>query len=287
MRLRHIGLSGGEPLLRKDIHLIASDIVSEGLEVIIITNAVLLTEELLRKMPPGIHFEVTLHASNAVLHNEIAGHDVFDRTVKNISRIGRHNSFFSLVFIATAKNALHVGKTVDLGIALGARGILFNRVNLNKRSVAIASDLVPSATVLAESLSMLDEKAGRYKLPAACSVPIPPCVVDITKYSNLHFGWCPRGGKNSYYTIGTTGKVRPCNHSSTVLGDLRKTTSIEKIIEGKNSKEFWDKSTPPECGKCTHPLSDICKGGCRAASMECYDTAAMLDPFCLVAQNKK
>jgi radical SAM protein with 4Fe4S-binding SPASM domain len=109
------------------------------------------------------------------------------------------------------------------------------------------------------------------------SVPIPPCVIDPADFTHLHFGWCPRGRRGAYYTVGCTGLLRPCNHSSRVLGDLRR-HSFAEIVSQPRTREFW-RPVPPECLECDHPLKGSCLGGCPAAADECYGTRQRVDPF--------
>lgn len=120
-------------------------------------------------------------------------------------------------------------------------------------------------------------------MQSVCSVPIPPCVVDISKYPDIHFGWCPRGGDNAYYTVGTDGLLRPCNHSSTVLGDLRG-EGFAEIISREKCRLFWQR-VPEFCKSCTHPLKNECMGGCRAAADEFYGSQDRADPICELTMN--
>ncbi len=118
------------------------------------------------------------------------------------------------------ENALDVADTVKLGIALGADAVMYNRVNINGIMRPYVHELVPTADLIKRSLFQLQSTIRKYRIPAVCSVPIPACVVDVNDYPDIRFGWCPRGGENAYYTIGCDGLLRPCNHSSVVLGDL-------------------------------------------------------------------
>jgi radical SAM protein with 4Fe4S-binding SPASM domain len=279
--LQYIALSGGEPLLRKDFPDILCDIVNLGMEPVVITNGVLLTEKFLKRLPRGIYFEITLLGHTAALHDRLAGRKVFDKVIRNIANINRYKSIVTLAFVAMKQNALDVHRTAELGLALGATAIMYNRVNLNRRVKSFTDDLVPPPNMLAESLGLLQETVRKYKVEAICSVPIPPCVVDISKYPDIKFGWCPRGSENAYYTVGCDGFLRPCNHSSLILGDLRK-EGFAEIISNKKNTSFWNK-IPEKCINCNHPLKDNCRGGCTAASYEFYGSQNIMDPFCEIS----
>jgi radical SAM protein with 4Fe4S-binding SPASM domain len=272
-----VAISGGEPFLRPDLPEIVGDMAAEGLAVVTITNGTLLTESRLKRMPAGSYFEVTLFSTNRETHNFLAGRDCFNTVVANLDRLPAFHCHFVLAMVITRLNVRDVMQTIELGIALGARGVLLNRVNLGRQGLPIADDLVPSADELRGALQQADRAAEKYGIGVAVSVPVPPCVADPRDYPHLHFGWCPRGGKDAYYTIGCTGLLRPCNHSSLVLGDLKK-QSFASIVNGVKAKTFWA-PMPAACQECFHPLKDVCAGGCRAAAFECYGDTDHIDPF--------
>ncbi len=275
--IEYVALSGGEPFLRLDLPEIIGDIINIGLKPVIITNGTLITERILKRLPSGINFEITLFDYIAPIHNRLAGRDVFDNILKNIILLEKYHLFFTLVFVATKLNALDVSRTVELGLALGAGAIMYNRVNISKGIKKYVDELVPSRELLSESLHMFQDIIRKYKITSVCSVPIPPCVIDISKYPDLNFGWCPRGGEDAYYTIGCDGMLRPCNHSSLVLGDIRR-EGFAEIIARKKCQSFWQR-IPDECHICDHPLKNHCRGGCTAAAAEYYGSQYRVDPI--------
>ena len=276
--LRQVALSGGEPLLRSDLPEIATDLTNEGLNVVVITSGTLLSDERLERFPAGTVFEFTLFSIDAELHDRIAGHQgAFAKVIRGIQRAGQHNFRLALACVINRLNAHDVLQTIELGIALKAEAALFNRINLTNSTMPLADQLVPTKEQLAQALGAADEAAHRYGISIAVSVPIPPCMIDISQYKNLHFGWCPRGGQGAYYTVSYNGLVRPCNHSSMILGDLRK-EGFAEIVRREQTDTYW-KPIPPECEDCRHPLRDSCRGGCLAASYECYGAGNRIDPF--------
>lgn len=276
--LRQIGLSGGEPLLRPDLPEIATDLAAEGLQVVVITSGTLLTDGILKRFPAETIFEFTLFSIQADLHDRIAGRPgAFKRAIRGIHRAGQHGFRLAFACVVNRLNAHEVFQTIELGIALKAEAALFNRINLSRSTLQASDELVPSVEQLRQALDAAEDASARYGIPIAVSVPIPPCLIDISRYRHLHFGWCPRGGNGAYYTIGYNGLLRPCNHSSVVLGDLRR-EGFAEVVSRQSSRAFWQ-PVPPECETCQHPLRDSCRGGCPAASHECYGTSARIDPF--------
>jgi MoaA/NifB/PqqE/SkfB family radical SAM enzyme len=275
--LSAVALSGGEPFLRVELPEIVSDLTGAGLKVITITNGTLISEARLKRMPEGSNFEVTLFSANRETHDLLAGRRAFDQVLAGLTLLGRHKHNFVLACVLTKLNAQDVTQTIELGLALGAGAVMLNRVNLSRHVLARAEQLVPSVVALRDALDAADKAAAKYGITIALSVPVPPCVADPKDFPHLHFGWCPRGNRDAYYTIGCTGLVRPCNHSSVTLGDLR-TRSFAEIVGSEKARSFWA-PVPPECLECTHPLKASCCGGCPAAADECLGTRTRMDPF--------
>jgi radical SAM protein with 4Fe4S-binding SPASM domain len=251
---------------------------AEGLGVVVITNATLLTDELLDRFPPGVLFEFTLFSADSELHDRIAGRPgAFRRVIQGVQRAARRNFRLVMACVVNRLNFHEVLRTIELGIALRAEAVLFNRINLSRATLASADELVPSVEQLRQALEAAEDAAHRYGVAVAVSVPIPPCVLNLSPYKHLHFGWCPRGGRQAYYTVSYNGLLRPCNHSSAILGDLRN-EGFAKIVARESTRAFW-RPLPSECRQCPELLRDSCRGGCPAASHECYGSADHIDPF--------
>lgn len=276
--LRVVALSGGEPLLRSDVAGICTDLVNDGLSVAVITSGTLLTPARAARFPAGTTFEITLFGADAALHDRIVGRaGAFRRVLQGAASALEHGCAVVVSVVLNRLNAGHTRDALELGIALGADAFLLNRMNFSRLTLPHAAQLAPTAEQLKGALDAAEAVAVEYEATISVSVPIPPCVIDPAPYSHLHFGWCPRGGPQAYYTLSHNGLLRPCNHSSLVLGDLREKT-FEELVNSRKASAFWA-PVPSECEACAHPLGDVCRGGCPAASDECYGTRQRVDPL--------
>lgn len=283
--LEQVAISGGEPLLRSDLPGILQDILDEGLNPVVITSGTPLTAARVRRLPAGTMLEVALFGADAELHDRIVGRKgTLKRVIEGVARARERGCRLVVSVVVSALNVHEVRNALELGIALGAEGFLLNRMNLTPPTMRDAS-LTMTQAQLEGMLAAAETVAAEYDAPIAVSVPIPACVVDPAGYPHLHFGWCPRGGAEAYYTVSHDGMLRPCNHSSVVLGDLRK-SSFGELTEGQRAREFWA-PVPAECLSCEHPLRDVCRGGCAAASDECYGTRERWDPIIDVALGRR
>jgi PqqA peptide cyclase len=275
--LKQIGLSGGEPLLRNDLPGIVEDLQAEDLGVVIITSGTLLTPARAKRFPEGTIFEMTVFSADAALHDRIAGRPgAFQKVLEAAVAIRKSRGRLAVSVVVNRLNAGDVRRALELGIALGADGFLLNRMNFTRITAAQADWLAPTRDDLKAALEAAESVAVEYEAMVAVSVPVPPCVIDPASYPHLHFGWCPRGGPEAYYTISHNGMLRPCNHSSRILGDLR-SQSFAELTGSAAARRFWA-PVPRKCRACDHPLADVCRGGCPAASDECYGTRSRWDP---------
>ncbi len=272
-----VALSGGEPLLRVDLPEILAYLRDRGLASSLITNGTLLTPERVAATSAVGVYEIPLLSWRREIHNRMVGRATWDLVVEGMTNIKSAGGRMTAVFVATRLNWMDLCDTVKLAFVLGATSLMYNRINLGAFNLQHAEQLLPTPAMLCENLDILEDLAGTYGLPIAVSVPIEPCVVDIRKYRNLTFGWCPLGGGDSYFTIDPLGNVRICNHSPTVLGNLKRDHFVDLYCHPHVLA--YASTWPEECADCPVELRELCRGGCRAAAEQCYGTITHVDPF--------
>jgi len=277
--VENIALSGGEPLLREDLPEILLFIKNRGIASVVITNGTLLTRERVAATIVGGTYEVTLLSYRREVHDQLAGRrGAWDAAIDGMVNVRQARGNLVAVFVATKLNYMDLFKTAELAIALGAYGLMYNRINLGAHNMRYADQLLPMPVMIQENLDMLEELGEKYELPIAVSVVIEPCVVDVQKYKNIHFGWCPLAGEDSYFTIDPVGNVRICNHSPVILGNIKRDRFADIYYHHPHVRSFHD-TWPVECADCDPQLKEMCHGGCKAAAEQCYGTLARVDPF--------
>ncbi len=282
--VQSIALSGGEPLLREDLPEILSFIRNKGIAPVVITNGTLLTAERLASLGTDVTYEITLLSYRRQVHDRLAGRrGAWDAAVDGMANVRQAKGNFVTVFVATKLNSDEVGKTAELALALGATGLMYNRMNLGAHNIRNADRLLPTAATIRQNLDSLEELSARYQLPVAVAVAIEPCVIDTRQYKQIHFGWCPLAGEGSYFTVDPSGNVRICNHSGVILGNL-KTDRFTDIYYNHPYVRAFRETWPAECESCEPELKAICCGGCKAAAEQCYGSLAKVDPFVTISR---
>jgi len=270
-------LSGGEPLLRADLPEIVKFIADRGSYANLVTNGTLLDEAMLDRLGSGsiAIYELPLLCAHRGIHDAMSGLEgAFDRVTNAIAELKLRGETVVGVFVATRTNLPHFEETLELGVALGLDGLMFNRFNPGGEGRAHL-DLQASPAELQAALDLAEEGAQRYDFPISCSIALPPCLIDTARYQRLTFGFCAAGTDRAYYTLDAVGHVRPCNHSATVLGNLRQ-QSFEELSSSASMREFVA-ARPRACSGCH--VEHECLGGCKAAAEVCCGSPWEMDPF--------
>lgn len=276
-------LTGGEPLLRPDILELVRHI-PRRIKCALISNGTLMTDRLAAELvSAGVStFEFTLLSADPDTHNALAGRESFAQLIEAIASVKAAGGNVATTFVAMRQNIDSWEETLELNVALGVSGILFNRFNIGGAGVNSGAKLIPTLDQLESALKIASDGAKRYGISISCGVPVPPCVLDRTKFPDVHFGDCPVGKWSAYPTVDPKGNVRTCNHSATIMGNLFK-TDFQTIIDTKSYKTYG-REVPPECVGCKHLKK--CRGGCRAAAEVCGNPAS-IDPFVSLCNDAK
>ncbi len=275
---QHVTLTGGEPLLRCDLAEILDFLRARNVRVTLISNGRLLTEEtVVDLLERGVTmFELPLLSHRRERHDFLSGAPgAFDAVLAAMASIRYQQGRFVSVFVGTQLNLPDLYDTIKMAWAFGASGLLFNRMNVGGRGCAHVEELLPSVEQVRQMLAVASAAAEEFQLAISCSIAIPPCLINIDAYPNLPFGFCSAGTSRAYYTLDSLGNLRPCNHTSTILGNLFD-ESFADLAAGKRLSSFVE-AVPDFCHPCK--LRATCQGGCKAAAEACYGSLHAAEPF--------
>jgi len=272
-----VSVSGGEPFLRDDIHEIVDYLADRGVTINMICNGSLVTEGSIERMLGKISiYEVPLLSVEREIHDSLSGRrGAFDDVTMAVANLKAASQRVVCVFVATKLNLPTWSETAELAIALGADGIMFNRFNPGGRGRENIELLQASPAELIEAMDAAERISEDYEISISCSIAMPPCLFDHTRYTKLSFGFCAAGTDRAYYTLDPLGNVRPCNHSAIIIGNIRE-MGFWDMVDSPTMEDFFD-ARPEFCAGCK--LEDQCLGGCKAAAEVCCGSVWALDPF--------
>lgn len=281
---RQFTFTGGEPTLRDDLEELVTCAALGCKNVTLITNGTLLSERRVKSLiKAGVSlFELPLNSANRTMHNHMAGGiDCFDKVTQSAADIRFHGAELAFVFVGTSINIEHWKDTLELGIALGSHGFLFNRYNAGGECHGEPEKLMPSVDQVREGLAISEEFCMNYGIGIGASIAIPPCLIDPKDYPHVGFGFCAAGTERAYYTIDPVGNVRPCNHTPSIIGNLFE-MPLKKIVRSEELMSFRQ-ARPVFCAGCD--LEEECLGGCKAAAEACYGSLDVCEPFLELNRN--
>lgn len=272
-----VSLSGGEPMLREDIFEIVDYLDSRGVGVNLITNGSLLPEPAIERLAGKISvFELPLLSSERAIHDRMSrSAGAFDAATLAMATLKAGRERVVGVFVATKLNLPTWRRAAEVAVALGLDGIMFNRFNPGGEGARNIEMLQAGPAELREALGVAEEASKEYGIPISCSIAMPPCLFDHSRYEKLTFGFCAAGTERAYYTIDPLGNLRPCNHSPTILGNVRE-RGFRELADSPAMSDFV-KARPEFCAGCA--VEEECLGGCKAAAEACSGSAWECDPF--------
>jgi radical SAM protein with 4Fe4S-binding SPASM domain len=275
--LDHVTLTGGEPLLRKDLPELVGVIAAAGRRVMIISNGgpdpELDVEWLAQKSVAGI--QVTLAGATPQVHDAHCGSGSYVRTTAAIARMRAAKVRVMGSYLCTAKSWPDARAVLEQFAAAGVKQVAFNRFNPSGFGTGSAEELLPTRSQVLEALRAADTAAPQLGLKIPCTMPIPPCVVDRKEFPNIRFGGCSAGTAVGEPAVNAQGELRMCTLQRHAVGNLF-SGDAERFLDLPAVTAFRQ-AIPEFCQGCAHQAT--CLGGCGAAAEWRTGSAASLDPF--------
>ncbi len=258
-------LTGGEPLLRKDLEEIADYGSSRGATVVVGTNGTGLTERRIHSLKEAGVTGVAVSVDSMLpeRHNTFRhGTQALEQTTAAIERMKRARMDFIVQTTVTPDNRAEVASLARWSAEHGA--VSFNLYFLVETGRGQAlSTLSPdeNESVLQELLGLEKELRGRMLVRSKCQPALMRLVHQEAPDSPLmnYSTRCPCG--IHYCRITPDGKLTPCPYLPEVAGDLRTQSFAEVWQDAPLFKTLRAKVLGGKCGSCEY--REVC-GGCRA-----------------------
>jgi AdoMet-dependent heme synthase len=285
-------LTGGEPLLRKDIFDIARRGDELGLRMVMASNGTLITAETAEKMKTsGIkRVSISLDGPDAESHDrfrQVQG--AFEGSLRGIKILRESGIEFQINTTVTRHNKEEISRILDLAIELGAAAHhIFLLVPTGRAKEMINQEI--EASEYEALLSWFYDL--RDKTPLHLKATCAPHYYRILRQKAHekgemvdfdHYGLdaVTRGclGGTSFCFISHEGIVQPCGYLELDSGDLKKNSFLEIWNDSdifKNLRNF--SGYKGKCGVCEY--RKFC-GGCRARAFEVTGDYMEAEPLCI------
>jgi radical SAM protein with 4Fe4S-binding SPASM domain len=275
-------LSGGEPLLREDLPVIASYASERGATVVVGTNGTLLTDQRITAlMDAGVTgVAVSIDSLDPRRHDNFRhGDGAFEATAAAVERLRTHRLDFIVQTAVHRGNRHELERLVDWAAEQGA--VAFNCYFLVATGRGSRmSDLAPAdyEAVLADLVRYHSRHLGRMMVRAKCAPHFMRLLLNSTPDSPVlnYQTRCPCGVQ--YCRITPDGKLTPCPYLPTAAGDLRRQGFAEVWREAALFQTLRAGTLGGKCGRCEY--QKLC-GGCRARAYALTGDYLAEDPCCI------
>lgn len=255
---RAFKITGGEPTLHPQFAELLTEIDDLGVPFTLFTNARWRKpEHTLGLLQRASHLDgllISLHGADAETHEAFSGvSGIFEETCANLRCAVQRGLRVHVSTVLNAFNLHQLTAVVELARSLGARRVVFNRF------LGVGdSPFQPSESDLVEAIREIEHLRRRYPVRAdgRFSVRYGNCIPQCFTESGASGCWAGV----SYCTIDPWGRLRPCNHSPTVVGSLFE-HSLQELWHG-SAMQGWRQLTPEGCLTCGD--YERCHGSCRA-----------------------
>lgn len=282
-----ISLTGGEPLVRKDILPFIEDIKNYtethklNFKFRILSNGLLLIRPVARKLNAlGIqNFQVSLEGMKEK-NDEIRGEGVFNETINAINMLSDNGIKTTVSFTLTKKNIKDVEPLVELCESLDVDTLGIRRLVPCGRGTQLRDYFLEPHQLrehyihLEKIKGSLSKSGSRLKIVSGCEQGI---IASDPECGLLENFCCVVEGRS--IAILPNGDVLACRRLPIKLGNALE-NPLKEIYYG--SQIFWDlrnlDKVHESCRKCG--VFNLCLGGAKCVTYAYFDRLNMPDPQC-------
>jgi pyrroloquinoline quinone biosynthesis protein E len=270
-------LSGGEPLLRRDLVELAGTARDLGMYTNLVTSALGLSrrraEEL---MAAGVdHVQISIQADEPAISDKIAGTPSFGRKVEACALVKELGWPLTLNVVLHRQNIDRVGAVLALAEELGADRIELANTQYYGWAWRNRDALLPSRAQLEQAEEVVS--AARKRLKGRMEV-----IYVLPDYYSRYPKPCMGGWAHHQLTVAPNGDVFPCP-AAQMLPLPRASVRTDPLAR------IWTGSPLFQAFRGTEWMSDPCRscdrreldfGGCRCQAFLLTGDAARTDPVC-------
>lgn len=254
-------LSGGEPLLRRDICDLVEYASSTGFITVLGSNGVLLTKEKVRFLKEaGLKgVGVSIDSVNPEEHDRFRGLDgAWDLSVSGLRYAKESGIETQMDITLTDRNCHEIDRFIEFGAGLGVKAVNFFFLICTGR--AMKSEISTNNYEAAlRHVAKRSFKEKRLMVRARCA----PHIYRILYEDGYSIPPGTRGclAGRSYMRIDPEGNITPCPYMDVKVGNIRESPLREIWEESHHLRLLREGDYKGRCGLCEY--TEIC-GGCRA-----------------------
>lgn len=276
-----LGLTGGEPMARRDLLQLVEAAASHGLYSTLVTAAMSLTRERAEQLrDAGLdHVQISFQDSDPESSDRIAGTRSWHRKVEAAKVVRELDFPLTINVVLHRHNLDRIGEILEMAESLGADRVELANTQYYGWALMNRAALLPRREQLERAERVVREFRERVGARMEILYVIPDYFDDEPKP-------CSGGWGRQTMVVAPNGSVMPC-HAASIIPDM----TFDNVREHDlgwiwaNSEAFnrfrgtdW---MPEPCRSCDRKEIDF--GGCRCQAMLLTGNAAATDPTCALS----
>ncbi|HTC24449.1 MAG TPA: pyrroloquinoline quinone biosynthesis protein PqqE [Gemmatimonadales bacterium] len=273
-----LGLSGGEPLVRKDLEELAAHARGLGLYSTLVTSGLGLTRKRAEALrDAGLeHIQVSIQDSDTESAERIAGVSSVKQKRAAIALVKELGFAFSINVVLHRANLDRIGELIDLAGGLGADRLELANTQYYGWGLKNRATLMPTREQVLKAKEIAEAAIDRYRKKMQIIFVLPD-------YHEQYPKACYGGWGKLYIVVTPNGQALPC-HAANIITSLSFPTVRDHSLqwiwnESPGFQAFRGDSWMKEpCRTCPRKAVDF--GGCRCQAFALTGDATNADPVC-------
>ena len=285
-------LSGGEPLVRKDIYELAHYGTEKGLRIALATNGTLVNAEVAKKLhEAGIkRVSVSLDGATAESHDEfrcVPG--AFDGSMKGIEALKNAGIGFQINTTITKRNVDEIPGILKMAEEIGAEALhIFLLVPTGRGKELKNEEIAPVEYERILNWFYEQQKSTKIQLKATCAPHYFRIMRQRAKKAGVEISVKTHGyeamtkgclGGTGFCFVSSIGEVYPCGYLPALAGNIKQQPFREIWDNAQVFRDLRDTSKlKGKCGRCE--FKEVCSG-CRARAYAATGDYLAEEPYCI------
>ncbi|HTR86772.1 MAG TPA: pyrroloquinoline quinone biosynthesis protein PqqE [Reyranella sp.] len=277
-----VHLSGGEPMVRRDLPALIATANGKGIYTNLITSGTLGGEAELREFAAaGLkHVQLSFQDFTAKTNDRIAGlAGAHEKKMKFAAAVRAVGLPLTVNMVVHRQNLAGLPQMIDMAQALGARRLEIAHVQYYAWALINRAAFLPSREQLDEATRIVEAARERLKGVLAIDYIVPD-------YHAVRPKSCMNGWARQFLNVTPSGKAVPCHAAETIkdldFPSVREQSLADIWYRSEAFNKFRGTDWMPEpCQSCDR--REIDWGGCRCQALMLAGDAARTDPVCALS----
>jgi pyrroloquinoline quinone biosynthesis protein E len=273
-----LGLTGGEPLSRPDLHELVAEARRLGFYSNLITSGIGLNETRIRSLKDaGLdHIQLSFQDSTRELNDFLSSTRTFELKRRIAALIKGHGFPMVMNCVIHRLNIDHVERIIDLALEIGAEYLELANTQFYGWAHLNREHLLPTR----EQLERAEAVVAAYRQKVGDRLRI---LYVISDYYETRPKRCMNGWGTTFIVVTPDGTALPCHAARVLPGidfpSVRSTSVRDLWLNAPAFNRFRGEAWMPEpCRSCAEKSLDL--GGCRCQAWLLTGAVDATDPVC-------